>query len=338
MEQTIGKRIAENRKRLGMTQDQLAEQLGVTAQAVSKWENSQSCPDITMLPRLAEIFGISTDELLGCEASQPVHTAEVMDEEADEFEDLDSDNDKWEFHWDGGRKSSVMFAVFVLLVGLLTLLARLREWDVSFWNILWPSALLIGGLDRMLSRFSFFGIGCTLFGAYFLLENLGITQLNLAGELIFPVLIVIFGLSLLADALRKPKRSRFIYRKGGKKTDKTKNSFESDDTSFFCSVSFGEDTRYITLAQLERGSVQCAFGELTIDLTRCQKVAPGCCIDTTCSFGEVELIVPSRFRVEPESNTAFASLECTGQPDANPEGVIRLCADVSFGEVEIHYV
>ena len=65
MEQTIGRRIAENRKRLGMTQDQLAEKLGVTAQAVSKWENDQSCPDITMLPRLAEIFGISTDALLG---------------------------------------------------------------------------------------------------------------------------------------------------------------------------------------------------------------------------------------------------------------------------------
>ena len=78
MEQTIGRRIAENRKRLGMTQDQLAEKLGVTAQAVSKWENDQSCPDITMLPRLAEIFGISTDALLGRDTAQPVHTTIEM--------------------------------------------------------------------------------------------------------------------------------------------------------------------------------------------------------------------------------------------------------------------
>ena len=42
MEQTIGRRIMENRKRLGLTQDQLAERLGVTAQAVSKWENEFS--------------------------------------------------------------------------------------------------------------------------------------------------------------------------------------------------------------------------------------------------------------------------------------------------------
>ncbi len=42
MEQTLGKRIAENRKRLKLTQDQLAEKLGITAQAVSKWENDVS--------------------------------------------------------------------------------------------------------------------------------------------------------------------------------------------------------------------------------------------------------------------------------------------------------
>lgn len=70
MEQTLGKRIVAHRKRLGLTQDQLAEQLGVTAQAVSKWENDQSCPDITMLPKLAEIFGITTDELLGLEKKE----------------------------------------------------------------------------------------------------------------------------------------------------------------------------------------------------------------------------------------------------------------------------
>ena len=53
MEQTIGKRIVQNRKRLGLTQDQLAEQLGVTAQAVSKWETDQSAPSTEKLFKLA---------------------------------------------------------------------------------------------------------------------------------------------------------------------------------------------------------------------------------------------------------------------------------------------
>ena len=64
MENTLGARITFHRKRLGMTQDKLAEQLGVTAQAVSKWENDQTCPDITALPKLARFLGVSVDELL----------------------------------------------------------------------------------------------------------------------------------------------------------------------------------------------------------------------------------------------------------------------------------
>ena len=65
MEDTLGKRIAAHRRRLGLTQDRLAELLGVTAQAVSKWENDQSCPDISLLPKLSQVFGCTTDELLG---------------------------------------------------------------------------------------------------------------------------------------------------------------------------------------------------------------------------------------------------------------------------------
>lgn len=48
-----------------MTQDEVAEKMGVTAQAVSKWENDLSCPDITLLVPLAELYGTSVDVLLG---------------------------------------------------------------------------------------------------------------------------------------------------------------------------------------------------------------------------------------------------------------------------------
>ena len=65
MKNTIGARIAEQRKQKGMTQEALAETLGVSAQAVSKWENDVSCPDISLLPALAEKLEISLDELLG---------------------------------------------------------------------------------------------------------------------------------------------------------------------------------------------------------------------------------------------------------------------------------
>lgn len=61
---TIGKRIAAARKAKNINQNELAEKLCVSPQAVSKWENDISCPDISLLPGLAKTLGISVDELL----------------------------------------------------------------------------------------------------------------------------------------------------------------------------------------------------------------------------------------------------------------------------------
>ena len=59
--------IAELRRAASMTQDALAEKLGVTYQAVSKWENGISCPDIALIPAISDIFGVSIDTLFGKE-------------------------------------------------------------------------------------------------------------------------------------------------------------------------------------------------------------------------------------------------------------------------------
>ena len=61
---TIGQNIASYRKEKGITQEQLAEICHVSSQAVSKWENDISCPDITLLKPIARAFGISVDKLL----------------------------------------------------------------------------------------------------------------------------------------------------------------------------------------------------------------------------------------------------------------------------------
>lgn len=62
---TLGNRIGQYRRKLGLTQEALARKLDVTNQAVSKWESDQCCPDISLLPGIADIFGITIDELFG---------------------------------------------------------------------------------------------------------------------------------------------------------------------------------------------------------------------------------------------------------------------------------
>ncbi len=343
MEYTLGKRIAENRKRLGLTQDALAEKLGVTAQAVSKWENDQSCPDITMLPKLAEIFGVSTDELLGRQAQQ-VHEAEVVDSEETESEGIHVQKGSWEFKWDSGKKDAMSFAVLVLLVGVLTLISRLNQWDVSFWSILWPSIILIYGLFRLLPKFSVFNFGCVLFGGYYLIHNLGFWKLDIAGELVFPIAVVLFGVGLLIDALRKPNKPKFHISKNGVKlcdengNEKAKSTFTTDEDSFECSVAFGEKTYAVALPRLQDGDISCSFGEMTVDLSNCEEVCDGCQIEANCSFGQLNLLVPKRFRVHADSHTAFAGLSISGQPDPEPTGIIELDANVSFGEIVVRYI
>ena len=69
---TIGKRISEYRKKKNLKQDELAEMLGVSPQAVSKWENDLSCPDISLLPELSRILGVSIDEIVQGKKEEPI--------------------------------------------------------------------------------------------------------------------------------------------------------------------------------------------------------------------------------------------------------------------------
>lgn len=64
MKQSMGMMIAQLRKEKGMTQKNLAEQMNVTDKAVSKWERDLACPDINSVPKLAEVLGVSVEELL----------------------------------------------------------------------------------------------------------------------------------------------------------------------------------------------------------------------------------------------------------------------------------
>ncbi len=70
MKKTVADNIVRLRKKNNLTQEKLASLLGVTFQSVSKWETAQTFPDITIIPKLADIFGVSVDTLLGYQAEK----------------------------------------------------------------------------------------------------------------------------------------------------------------------------------------------------------------------------------------------------------------------------
>ena len=340
MEETLGKRIIAHRKRMGMTQDRLAEQLGVTAQAVSKWENDQSCPDITMLPKLSQLFGTSVDSLLGCENQAPAYEAEVVhaesSDDAKENDGIHIHKGNWEFQFDNSRKSSIGAALWVLLVGCILLAGEFLNKNFGFWDVLWPSALLVFGLMGILPRFSLFRVCATLIGGYYLADAVGILPVSFGRNLILPVILVVLGLNQLVDSIRKPEKRHISFSHNGKNHKRSRCEVTED--AFDCNLSFGEVNTVIDAQRLQRGEASVSFGELTLDLSGCKEIADGCAIDATCSFGELTLEVPSCYRVEADASTSFGNFEFKGHPDSEVAAVIRLDASVSFGEICVKYI
>jgi len=342
MESTLGKRISAYRKKMGLTQDQLAEKLGLTAQAVSKWENDLSCPDITILPKLADIFGVSTDVLLGREAEVPIRETQVITNNINKDSGFtyDSDSGKMDFHWEGAKLEGICLACWVLLTGAIYLVAQLLNIPITFWNTLWPAFLLVFGLFGLYPRFSAFRLGCGLVGGYFLLEKLHIWDIDLDGGIWVAVAVLLFGIALLADALRKRHKPDICYTdsRGNVHRGKMTHDYTVDGNRFTYEANFGSNIQLIQLDALQFGEITTNFGEYTVDLTGVASLDAGCRINAECNFGELTILVPHGYTVLPDSSTAFASFEIKGQSDVNSRGTILLNASVSFGEICIQYI
>ena len=86
----IGNNISALRKKKGITQEELANELGVSAQAVSKWENNSSCPDVSLLTEIADYFGVSVDSLLRENEEDIVNSSENKDANAKSSDDKEN--------------------------------------------------------------------------------------------------------------------------------------------------------------------------------------------------------------------------------------------------------
>ena len=341
MEQTIGKRIMTLRKSRGMTQDQLAEKMGVSAQAVSKWENDISCPDISLLPKLAELFQVTTDYLLGMPEKaelvpvppkQSGFHVNIGDPEDGEEDDQRSG---FTFNFDIGRKDLPWFATAVLLfaVGLLlnrTLLASLGE--AGIWDLMWPSAMLAMGLSSLWERISLWAVGMTGFGGYYLLVNMHILDKwdALSWKTIVPVLLVFWALSMFVDHFRGGDRR-------GHGNPKATSNYETNDGKISYDGAFGSENVVVTEPVFRGGDIDVSFGSYTLDLTACQTVEPGSELTIDASFGSVTLKLPGNWKVRERSDRSFSSVSTHGSPDANADQLLVVESDLSFGSLDIRW-
>ncbi|MBQ7873972.1 MAG: helix-turn-helix transcriptional regulator [Oscillospiraceae bacterium] len=117
----IGKNIKNARKKLNITQEELAEKISVTRQAVSNWENGKTEPDIDTVTKIAQIFGISIDELVGGELNDPEKSR------------------NFKIH----LKLGIIFtAIFVVLLALIIIFEPLIQKYYEFYYIGMPKLFL----------------------------------------------------------------------------------------------------------------------------------------------------------------------------------------------------
>lgn len=94
MELKIGNKIKMLRKKKGLTQELLAENIGVSFQAVSKWENNIALPDITLIPVIANFFGVSTDEILCYNSTEKDKEIENLVDKSAEYRETNPEEGK----------------------------------------------------------------------------------------------------------------------------------------------------------------------------------------------------------------------------------------------------
>ncbi|HWQ97606.1 MAG TPA: helix-turn-helix domain-containing protein [Clostridia bacterium] len=331
-QQSMGKRIMQLRKEKGYTQEQLAEMMGVSAQAVSKWENDVSCPDISILPMLAEKLGVTTDELLGVKPIEP--KVVIVDGQKNNKEGDKS----FSVSWDGGKnakKDGIWFAVLIIVLGLAFLVQRLGFVSFGIWSIVWPAVIIGLGISWMIKRFSVFAVAVAGLGLYFLLFNLGAISLVLTWGIIWPSLLVLLGLTILYEAFIPHKNKWCGVNFSGNKNERSQYREENGFVNYECS--FSEENRKVAAEDFLGGDIEISFGKSELDLTAIKRVNQNAKLDVDVSFATFDLIVPKTVRVFLKSDKSFGSIQMNGEPNADATMALNVDGDVSFGTMNIFY-
>lgn len=326
---TMGKRIAQLRKDKGMTQEQLAEKLGVSAQAVSKWENDISCPDIALLPLLAGTLGVTTDELLGIEPIEP-HVV-VVNSDKDRKKNWSMDVEL------GAKHNGIVFGCMLLLLGIIYLIAQIDGVPITTEGNLWwivLSLLILGtGIGSFRKRFSFIGLGLILFSGYLFYVKTINTSASIAFNYIWPAAVVLIALGIIFPIATKRKNYIYHGKHGEGKTPRV--SYKEVEGYVNMDCAFCDEKRAFAEGEFKGADIDISFGSFEMDLTASTSFANNCIIKIDASFGSLTLIVPPSVNVVKSMNNSFASCSIHGKSNPDATQTLFVKGNISFGSVDI---
>lgn len=342
--ETLGKRIAMLRKEKGLTQEQLAEKVGVSAQAVSKWENDQSCPDITLLPLLADILGVTVDELLGVKPIEP-HVI-ILDKDETPHDDQKKGKGKFYWEWNKHRNSAkwgtIAFCIGAILVCLLFVLRSFPQLglfqnyaDVNAWDYVWPILIFTVGLISVREHV-IFGSLFMLWGVYEFLCS-AIPAMG-AYQIKWYVVLLVIAIVLLVETIIGKRHVIFNVKRDDEESDRKPVLEVNQDNNYLdADMSFGSGVVSYDHDVLSGGDVDMNFGQYTVDLTNVRIFADSCLLKVDQNFGSLTVLLPKCVKLVKSSDTSFASFAVVGEPDPDATQTIIIRADVNFGTLQVKY-
>lgn len=146
----IGEFICTLRKQKGLTQASLAEMLSISNRTVSKWENGDGLPDVSILPDLAKALGVTVDELLSAEKK------EIAEVKVTEIESKGTINNWFQITY----IIAMFLGVFSAILGFVTLAYNIWAFNILFYNH-WEIIFVAMSLGASVLSALFFSIGIT---------------------------------------------------------------------------------------------------------------------------------------------------------------------------------
>ena len=220
----LGERIYELRSKAGLSQGELADSLGVSRQAVSKWENNSSVPDLDKLLKMSELFGISLDGLVKGDTAQEIKSGYDVKEAAEET--APAVNTVADVQENGRFPVRKIFALIFFGLTLLTVVLSFAVADIDILTLCIPLVCLglicwfsknHAGLNCLWFVYIFFqfysvfmmgGLNFSIYAIRLMFYDIGYLFMGLGALALASFMIIFTVLKVKSRPLKKPQRAK----------------------------------------------------------------------------------------------------------------------------------